>query len=64
MEKFIKTIKEFLLRPYLFFIIALLGISCKFYKLGNRFFWFDEVATVLTVSGIDVNQYHELIPEN
>jgi len=64
MEKFIKTIKEFLLRPYLYLIILVIGTSLKFYKLGNRFFWFDEVCTVLTVSGIDFNQYYELIPEN
>ncbi len=64
MNEILKTIKEFLLRPYLYLIIALLGTSLKFYKLGNRFFWFDEVCTVLTVSGIDNNQYHELIPEN
>jgi uncharacterized membrane protein len=64
MNKVLNTIKEFLLRPYLYLIIALLGTSLKFYKLGNRFFWFDEVSTVMAVSGIDINQYYELIPEN
>jgi uncharacterized membrane protein len=64
MDKTLKTFKEFLLRPYLYLIILVIGTSLKFYKLGNRFFWFDEVCTVLTVSGISVHQYHELIPKN
>jgi uncharacterized membrane protein len=64
MNKVLNSTKEFLLRPYLYLIIALLGTSLRFYKLGNRFFWVDEIYTIMTVSGIDVNQYHELIPEN
>lgn len=64
MNKILNSIKEFFLRPYLYLIILVIGTSLKFYKLGNRFFWFDEVCTVLTVSGISFHQYHELIPKN
>jgi uncharacterized membrane protein len=56
-----KTIQEFMLRPWIYLIIVLLGIFLKFYNIEYRYFWYDEVSTVTQTSGVS---YNEKIPLN
>lgn len=58
-----KLTQVFLL-PYLYIIIVLLGVSLKFYQLDRKFFWDDEIATVLHTSGIPMDVYEKNIPVN
>jgi len=57
-------IKKNLLQPYIYFIIILIGISLKFYKLESNYFWEDEIETILHTSGISDNDYMMLISED
>ncbi|WP_163709454.1 glycosyltransferase family 39 protein [Mangrovibacterium lignilyticum] len=50
--------------PYLFLVIVLIGVSLKFYKINQQFFWDDEVCTVLHTSGVPMSQYEKEIPVN
>jgi uncharacterized membrane protein len=59
-----KTIQEFMLRPWIYLIIVLLGIFLKFYKIDYRYFWFDEVSTVTQTSGVSGKEYAEKLPLN
>jgi uncharacterized membrane protein len=56
-----KTIRELMLRPWIYLIIVLLGIFLKFYNIDYRYFWYDEVCTVTQTSGVS---YKEKIPLN
>jgi len=60
----VKTIKQILLRPYLYIFIVLIGIILKFYRIDQKLFWFDEVCTVQHTSGIPDSEYPGLIPLN
>lgn len=59
-----KTIQEFMLRPWIYLIIVLLGIFLKFYKIDYRYFWYDEVSTITQTSGVSSNEYKEKLPLN
>jgi uncharacterized membrane protein len=59
-----KPIQQFLLRPYLYLIIIIIGTALKFYRLDNKLFWFDEICTVQHTSGIPDGKYPGLIPLN
>ena len=59
-----KTIKQILLRPYLYIIIVLIGIILKFYRIDHKLFWFDEICTVQHTSGIPDGNYPGLIQLN
>jgi len=59
-----QIIRQFLIRPYLYIFIALIGISLKFYHLDYKLFWFDEVCTIQHTSGIPDGEYPALIPIN
>lgn len=50
--------------PYLYVFIIVIGISLKFYKLDQQFFWDDEIATVLHTTGIPMSEYEKNIPVN
>jgi len=56
--------KTFFEKPYFYLFIILVGISLKFYKVEQKFFWDDEIATVLHTSGISLNDYEKQIPVN
>ena len=58
----IKSIQQFLLRPWLYIIIVIIGISLKFYHLDHKLFWFDEVCTIQHTSGIPDDNYPGLVP--
>ena len=49
-----KTIQQFLQKPWLYLIIILIGVSLKFYNVDHRFFWFDEICTILHITGNEV----------
>ncbi|UCH13441.1 MAG: glycosyltransferase family 39 protein [Bacteroidales bacterium] len=59
-----KTIRQFLLRPYLYLIIIIIGTVLKFYRLDHKLFWFDEICTVQHTSGIPDYKYPGLVPLN
>jgi uncharacterized membrane protein len=59
-----KPIQQFLLRPWLYLIIVIIGISLKFYHLDHKLFWFDEVCTIQHTSGISDGKYPNLVPVN
>ena len=46
-----KTIRQLMLKPWLYLIIIFLGIALKFYRLDYRFFWYDETSTIQHASG-------------
>jgi uncharacterized membrane protein len=59
-----KTIQEFMNRPWIYLIIVLLGVFLKFYQIGYRYFWYDEVFTITQTSGISGKDYKEKLPLN
>jgi len=58
------TIRNFLLKPWLYIIIVLFGTFLKFYQLDRKLFWVDEISTVLYTSGINGDVIQKTIPVN
>jgi uncharacterized membrane protein len=58
----IKTIQQFLLQPWIYVIIIIIGISLKFYQLDYKLFWFDEVCTVQHTSGFSNHNFPDQVP--
>jgi uncharacterized membrane protein len=58
------AIRHFLLKPWLYILIVLIGTFLKFYHLNSKFFFHDEIATILYTSGIKVQTIRESIPTN
>ena len=48
----------------LFVIVLLLGIFFRFYNIGRKLYWSDEVHTHLKVGGYTTKEIAESIPEN
>lgn len=46
-----KTLKQFMLKPWLYLVIVVVAASLKLYSIDYRLFWYDEIATVLHTSG-------------
>jgi len=46
-----KEVEQFLQKPWLYVISVRIGVSLKFYKLENRYFWYDEISTIGHTSG-------------
>lgn len=59
-----RTIRQFLIQPYLYIFIVLIGISFKFYRLDYKLFWIDEISTIQHTSGIPDGDYPLLVPVN
>jgi len=59
-----KTIQRLLLQPWLYLTIVIIGISLKFYHIERKFFWYDEIETIMHTSGIADRNYYQLIPVN
>jgi uncharacterized membrane protein len=65
-----------MIRPWIYILIVLLGVFLKFYKIDYRYFWFDEVETIIHTSGTNYNNklpvnelknisyYHDLLDLN
>jgi uncharacterized membrane protein len=47
------NLKNLFSKSWIFILIALIGISLKFYRLDYKMFWYDELATVFHVAGAD-----------
>lgn len=45
--------KNLFSKSWLFILIILVGVSLKFYRLDDKMFWYDELATVFHVAGAD-----------
>ncbi len=56
-----ETIQKIMLRPWIYLVIVVFGVFLKFYKIDNRYFWFDEVCTIMQTSGPDHSYY---LPQN
>jgi uncharacterized membrane protein len=59
-----KKIREFLVQPYLYVLITLIGISFKFYRLDYKLFWIDEISTIQHTSGVPDRNYPAMVPVN
>jgi len=59
-----KTIRQFMLRPWLYLGIVVLGIALKFYHIERKFFWLDEIAAIMHTSGISDMDYYKKVPVN
>ena len=46
-----KSLRQFLQKPWLYLFVIVLGVSLKFYHLNYKLFWFDEICTVGHTSG-------------
>jgi uncharacterized membrane protein len=58
------TIRNFLLKPWLYIVIVLLGTLLKFYCLNSKLFWQDEISTILYTSGVKEQIIKDSIPVN
>lgn len=59
-----KTLRELMLRPWIYLFIVLIGIFLKFYRIDFRYFWYDEVSTIMHTSGINGNAFGDKLPVN
>lgn len=59
-----KTIQQLLHRPWLYMGIVIIGIGLKFYGIESKYFWYDEIETIMHVSGISDLDYPSLVPVN
>jgi len=58
------TIRNFLLKSWLYLVIVIIGTLLKFYHLDRKLFWEDEVSTVFYTSGIRDTITQKSIPVN
>jgi len=59
-----KTIQAIFNRPWLYLLIVVIGIALKFGAIDSRYFWWDEVSTIMHTSGITGSEYMEAFPQN
>ena len=59
-----EKVKEFLQKPWLYLFIIIIGVSVKFYHIDYRYFWYDELETILHTSGIPDYAYNSIMPKN
>jgi uncharacterized membrane protein len=57
-------VKQFIQRPWFYLFILIIGISVKFYHIDYRYFWYDELETILHTSGIPDYAYDTILPKN
>jgi uncharacterized membrane protein len=58
------AIRNFLLKPWLYFVVILFGTFLKFYQLNSKLFWVDEISTVFYTAGTNGNTIQKSIPVN
>jgi len=51
-------------QPWVYVAILLIGIFLKFYKIDFRFFWYDEVYTIVQTSGLSFKEYNEKLSDS
>lgn len=59
-----KKVREFLVKPYLYIFIVLIGIFFKFYRLDYKLFWLDEISTIQHTSSLPDGAYSASVPIN
>ncbi len=57
-------INNYLIKPWLYILIILVGTCLKFYKINSKLFWQDEISTVLYSTGVKDNVMNNNIPPN
>lgn len=58
------TVRSFLLKPWLYLLVIILGTFLKFHKIDNKLFWEDEVSSILYTSGAYRGVIKKSIPVN
>ena len=56
--------KDFLFKPWIYVLVLVIGVSFKFYHIDYRYFWYDEIATVVQTSGLNQKGIDQLAPVN
>ena len=56
--------KEFLVKPWIYVLVLVIGVSFKFYHIDYRYFWVDEIHTVAQTSGLNDEGIDQLAPVN
>jgi uncharacterized membrane protein len=59
-----EKVKEFLQKPWIYLFILIIGVSLKFYHIDYRYFWYDELETILHTSGIPDDTFNSIFPKN
>ena len=57
-------IREFMLKPWLYLIIVIFSLILKLITVDIRYFWRDEISTILHTSGNSSNTLNKLAPIN
>jgi len=56
--------RDFLVKPWIYILVLVIGVSFKFYHIDYRYFGHDEVATVFQTSGLNNKGIDQLAPVN
>lgn len=56
--------KDFLVKPWIYVLVLIIGVSFKFYHIDYRYFWLDEISTVEQTSGLNREGIDQLAPVN
>ena len=57
-------IKDFIVKPWIYVLVFIIGVSFKFYHIDYRYFWYDEIATIVQTSGLNSGGIARLAPVN
>jgi uncharacterized membrane protein len=61
---FMTTVRNFLLKPWLYIVVILFGALLKFHQLNSKLFWVDEISTVFYTAGINGDTIQKSLPIN
>lgn len=56
--------KKFMVKPWIFVLVLVIGIFFVFYHIDYRYFWLDEISTVEQTSGLNREGIDRLAPVN
>ena len=56
--------KELIVKPWIYVLVLVIGISFKFYHVDYRYFWLDEISTVEQTSGLNREAFDQFAPVN
>lgn len=58
----LRRFRSFIVQPWSYIIVLIIGLAFKFYHIDYRYFWLDEVSTVEQTSGLNREGIDQLIP--
>lgn len=56
--------KQLLVKPWVYVLVLIIGITFKLYHIDYRYFWLDEISTVEQTSGLNRSGIDQLAPLN